>query len=97
MASAGVVALKLVVNLRRSAESLFKAVGAYKRSRTVHFVEVLNFLRNVDISGCVVELLLNELLAEYHRQLLGCHGLACAGVEKRCGLVLHIRSQVIPF
>ena len=97
MAAAGVVALELIVDLRGCAERLFKAVCSYKRSGTVHLVEVLYLLRDVDIRSLIVKLLLNELLAEYYGKLLGCHGLACAGVEQRSGLVFHISPEVIPF
>ena len=69
---------------------------ADKRRRTVHLVEVLDFLGNVDISVGIVELLSDKLVTKYGSKLLGGHGLECCGVKKRSGLVFHIGAHVVP-
>ena len=97
MAAGGVVAFKLVVDLRGGTERLLEAVGTDQRRGTVHLIEILDLLRDVDVGGGVVQLLLYQLLTEYAREFLGGHRLTGAGVEQRRGLVLHIRAQVVPF
>ena len=97
MASAGVVALKLVVNLCGSVQRLFEEVRSDQGRGTVHLVEVLDLLGNVDVSVGGVELLSDELIAEYGSQLLGGHRLVSSRIEQRRGLVLHIRAYVVPF
>ena len=97
MAAAGVVALKLVVDLRGRAQLLLQTVGAHQRRGTVHLVEIHDLLRDVEESGVVVQLLLHQLLTEDAAHLLGGQGLAGAGIERGRGLVLHVRAEVVPF
>ena len=92
----GVVALKLVVDLRGRVERLFETVGAHERGGTVHLVKAADLLRNGDERRVVVQLLLNELFAEYTAELCGGHGLARTGIEQRRGLVFHVRAKIVP-
>ena len=97
MAATGVVALKLVIDLGRRVERPLQKICADQRRRTVHFVEVLDLLRNVDVGVGVVQLLRHQLLTEYGRKLLGCHGLMGRRIEQRRRLVFHVRADIIPF
>ena len=92
----GVVALELVVDVRRGAQLLLEAVGANKGRGAVHLVEVAYLLRYGDLAGVVVELLADELVAEDGLQVLELHGLARGGVAQRGGLILHIGADVVP-
>ena len=96
MGSAGVVTFELVVDLRRSAELLLKEVSTYQRRRTIHLIELQDLFRDREIRRIVIELLLNEFIAEYRTQFLGLHRLMCTRIEKRCRLVLHVRTHVVP-
>ena len=73
--AAGVVAFKLVIYFRRRAQVFLEAVGAHKRSRAVHFVEIADLIRDGDVSVGVIELLLNKLIAEHMAELFCRHGL----------------------
>ena len=44
----------------------------------------------------VVELLGDEIFTENGAEFFSSHGLKGAGIEKRCGLVLHISPYVVP-
>ena len=96
VAAGGVVALELVVDLRRRAQLLLQAVGPDQRRGAVHLVKVADLLRDGDIGRGVVQLLADQFLAEDRLQLLGGHGLAGAGVQQRGGLHLHIGPDVVP-
>ena len=96
VASGCVVAFELVIDMCGSSECFLKAVGPDRGRRSVHLVEVLDFLGNLDETCVVVQFLLHQLLAEDSLQLLCRHGLESAGVEKRCRLVLHVRTEVVP-
>ena len=96
MAAGGVVALELVVDVRGRAELLLKTVGAHQRRGAVHLVKIADLLRDGDVSGRIVELLLDELFAEHDAELLGAHRPARAGVEQGGGLRLHVRADVVP-
>lgn len=93
----GVVSLEFVVYLCRSSERLFKAVRTDERRRTVHLIEREYFLGNIDVRRCVVKLLLCKLAAEYRGKLIDRDRLHRCGIEKRRGLVLHIRTDIVPF
>ena len=96
VAARGVVALKLVVDVGGGVQLLLQAVGPHQRRRTVHLVEVTDLLRDGDVGGGVVQLLLHQLVTEHMAQLLRRHGLERAGVQQRRGLVGHIRTHVVP-
>ncbi len=96
MGTAGVITFELIVDLRRSSELLLKEVSTYQRRRTIHLIELQDLFRDREISRIVIELLLDELIAEYRAQFLGLHRLMCTWVEKRCRLVLHVRTHVVP-
>ena len=96
VASACVVALKLIIDLCRSAKLLFQAIGSNKRRRTVHLVETENLFGNVKIRCVVVKLLLDKLVAENGTEVFKSHRLMSAGVEKRSRLVLHIGTNIVP-
>ena len=80
VASACVVALEFVVNLCGSVKSLFKKICSYKRRWTVHFIEVLNFFRNVNVCVCIVKLLVNKLITEHGSKVCVCHRLECCRI-----------------
>ena len=92
----GVVALELVINLRGGLELLLQTVGAHQRRGTVHLIEVADILGDLKVGSGVVHLLLHQLGAEHAAQLLGGHGFQGAGVQQRCGLVGHVRANVVP-
>ena len=92
----GVVAFELVVDVCRSAESLFEEVSANERRRTVHLVERADVFRNFDVRSVVIEFLLDEFVAEHGLQVFESHRLAGTGVQKRSGLLLHVGTDVVP-
>ncbi len=96
MAAAGVVALELVIDLRRRLKLLLQTVGADQRRRTVHLVKAANLLRDLKKRRAVIQLLPDQLLAEDARELLRLHGLKGAGIQERRRLLLHIGPQIIP-
>ena len=96
MASGGVVAFEFVVDLGGGPQCLFQAVSPYQRGGTVHLVEVLDLLGDVDVRIIVVQLLLYQFLAEHRTQFLGRHGLQRARIEQRSRFVLHVRTDVVP-
>ena len=64
MAAAGVVTLELVIDLCGCAELFLQTVGADKRRRTVHLIEIADFLRNLEVRRIIIQLLCHQLLAE---------------------------------
>ena len=92
----GVVAFKFVVNLSRGLQLFFQAVSADERRRTVHFVEIADFLRDRVELRVVVQFLLYKFFAEDAAEFFGCHGLAGTGIQKRRGLIDHVGAKVIP-
>ena len=96
VAAGGIVAFKLVIDLRRRAELFLQAVGPDQRRRTVHLVEIADLLRDGDIRRVVVQLLLDQLVTENGAQIVKAHGLAGAGVHERRGLVFHVRADIVP-
>ena len=50
MAAGGVVALELVVDLRRGAQRALQAVGADERGGAVHFIELADLFGDVDVA-----------------------------------------------
>ena len=75
VASAGIIALKFIVNLGRGLQLFLQTVSPDQRRRTVHLVEFLNLLRDIHIGGGVVQLLLHQLVAEHAAQVVKRHGL----------------------
>ena len=96
MAAAGVVALKLVINLRRRIQFFFQTVSADQRRRTVHFIETADLLRNFEKSCIVVQFLQNQFLTENACQVFCLHRLEGARMQKRRRLMLHISAQIVP-
>ena len=96
VASTGVVALELVIDVRRGLQLLLQAVRAHQRRRAVHLIEILDLFRDRDIGIFVVELLSDQFLTEHGAELLSRHGLKGSGVEKGSGLVLHISPDIVP-
>ena len=91
-----VVALELVVDLRRCAERLLEEVRAHEGRGAEHAVEVADLLGDLEQRGLVVELLADELLAEHGREIGLGAGLSGCGNEKRGGLLRHVGAQVVP-
>ena len=80
VAARGVAALILVINSCGSVELLFQAVGPDKRRRPVHFIKIPDFLRDLDKTVLVVELLLHQLVTENRRQIGFRHRLQRSGM-----------------
>ena len=74
MASACIISLEFIIDLRRSLEFLLQAVGAHQRRGTVHLIEVKDLLRDFNIGVVVVQFLLHKFIAEYRAKLLSRHG-----------------------
>ena len=96
VAAHGAHALVLEIDVALGADSLFQAVGANQRGRAVRFIEVTNFLRNVDPAVGLVELLLRCLSGENMCEVVYSDGLLCAGVQHGQRLVGHVCLDVIP-
>ena len=96
MAAGSIVAFKLIVNVCRRVQRLLQKFGVNERRRTVHLVEIVDFVRNFKLSGCVVQFLFYQILAENARQLLCRHRLQSPGIEERSRLVFHIRAEIVP-
>ena len=96
MAAARIVSLKFIVDLSRRIQLLFQTVRTHKRRRPVHLVEIQNFLRDIDIGIRVVQFLSRQLVTEHFPQLLESNRLQSAGVQQRCGLILHIGPDIVP-
>ena len=96
MASARVVAFEFVVDLRGCTKRFFEAVCANERRGTIHLVEVLYLLRDIKERSVVVKFLFDQLVTKYRPKIIKTHRLVRAGIDKRCRLVLHIRSDVVP-
>ena len=96
VAAGGVVALELVVDVRRGTQLILQAVGTHQGRGTVHFIEIPHVLGDGDIRSMVVHLLLYQLGAEHVAHLLRRHGLQGAGVQQGGRLVLHIRADIVP-
>ena len=96
MAAAGVVAFKLIVNLCRCTECLFQTIRSYQRRRTVHFIEVTDFLRNRNISGVIIQFLRYQFLTENAAHFFGGQRSAGAGIQQRRRFNGHIRPDIVP-
>ena len=96
VAAADVVALELVVDLRRGLELFLKAVSSHQRGGTVHAVELQDLVGDGNVSRVVVQFLLNKLCAENRLQIRGGDRLAGAGIDQGSGLVLHVGTDVVP-
>ena len=71
---------------------LLQTIGAHQRGRPIHFIEIADFFRDVDVGVGVVQLLLHQFLAEHVAEFFSRHRLERAGVEQRRGLVFHART-----
>ena len=92
----GVVALELVVYLRRCAERLFEEVRPHERRGAEHPVEVADRLRYLEKRRCLVKLLRDKFVAEHVRKVLCRARRSGRGVEERRGLLFHVRAHVVP-
>ena len=80
MTAAGVVALEFVIDLCGCAELFLQTVGADKRRRTVHLIEIADFLRNLEVRRIIIQLLRHQLLAENAGELCRRHRLVGGGI-----------------
>ncbi len=96
VAAGGVVALEFIVDPGGGLEFFLQAVGPDQGGRSIHFVEIPDFIRDGNFPGIVVQFLADELITEDGAQILVAHGLAGGRVEQRGGLVLHVRPDVVP-
>ena len=95
MTSAGVVSLKFIIYLCRSLQFFFQAVCSYKRSRSVHLIEILYLLRDIKVGGSVVQFLFYQLITEYMPKFLGRHGLQSPRIKQGRRFFLHIGTHVV--
>ena len=91
----GVVALELVVDLRRRVEVALEVVRAAQRGGAVHLVHLLHALGDVEVRGLIVELLVHELVAEHRGDVVMLGDLA-VGQAHGLGRLGHVRTQVVP-
>ena len=96
MAAGGVVAFELIIDLGRGLQLLLQTVGAHQRRGPVHAVEAQDLLGDGVLPGGVVQLLLDQLVAEHAGELGGSHGLMGARVQERRRLFLHVGPDVVP-
>ena len=96
MASGGVVALEFVVNMRRGPQFFFQTVCPDERRGTIHFVEIPDFLRDLDPGVGLIQFLADQLVAEHRPELFKSHRLKRSRVQKRGRLILHIRPEIVP-
>ena len=96
MGAGGVVALELVVDLRRGLQLLLQAVGPDQGRGPVHLVEIADVVRDGDVGRGLVQLLPDELVAEDGLQILKGDGLARGGIEEGGGLVDHVGAEIVP-
>ena len=92
----GIASLKLVIDLRGSIQPLFQAIGSHQRRGAVHPVKIQDLLRDLDKGSFVVQLLRRQFVAEDPGQRPGSDGASRCGIERRCGLMLHVGPQIIP-
>ena len=96
MTSGSIVALELIIYLRRGAERLLQEIRPHQRRRTIHLVEIQNLLRDIEIRCVIVQFLTTKLFAEDWLQLIHSKRLAGRWIQKRRRLVLHIGTNIIP-
>ena len=96
MAAGGVVALKLVVNLRRGPQGFFQAVSPDQRGGAVHLVKLQDLVGDVEVAGLGVHFLVGQLFAEDRVEVLLRGGFAGGGVQKGIGLLFHVGPEVVP-
>ena len=91
-----VVAFKLVIDLRRSAQGLFQKLRMDQGRGPVHFVKVQDLLGNFKIGRGVVQLLAHQLVAEHGTQLFKGHGLQCGRIQQGRWFIFHVGAQIVP-
>ena len=96
VATAGVVALELVVDLGGGAELLLQAVRSHKGRGTVHLVKLFDLRGDLNEARVVVQFLLDKVFAENGSEVRLGHRLHSSGVDEGSGLILHIGADVIP-
>ena len=96
VASGSIISLKFVVNFCRSIQCFFKAISPYQRGRTVHFIKIQNFLRNIKICSLIIQFLFYQFITKYMFQFFCGHRLQRAGIQKWCRFIFHICTHVIP-
>ena len=97
MAPGCIVAFKLVEYMSRRIERLLQKDRVNKRRRPVHFVKILNLIRNRDERGIIVQFLSDQLVAEDRLHILEFKRLQRTRMNQRRRFVLHIRADIIPF
>ena len=96
MASRGIVTLELVEYLGRRTQGLLQEVSPHQGRRAIHTVELLDFLRYVEIGSVIVQFLLVQFLAEDGTQVIHRERLQRGRVQQRSRLVFHVCTHVIP-
>ena len=91
-----IVALKLVIDLRRRVEKLLQIIGADERRRTEHPIKIEDPLRNGNALITLIELLLDARITKYRRKIVARTRLLRRGIQKRRMLRLHVRFDVVP-
>ena len=96
MTAACIITLELVVNLCRCAEFLLKAICTNEWRRSVHFIEIKDFFRNINIWCSIIKLLLYKLVTENMTEFIRSNRFQCSRIKKRSRFFLHISTNVVP-
>ena len=96
MASACVIALKLIIDFCRCLQFFLQTIRPHQGRGPVHFIKILDFLRNGNISRSVVQFLRNQFIAENPLQFFRSHGLQGTRIQKRRRLILHVCTKIVP-
>ena len=71
MASAGIVALKFVIDLCRGLKLFFQTVGAYEGGGTKHPVKIADLFGDLDVGCGIVHLLCRQFVTKDDGKILG--------------------------
>ena len=96
MAAAGVITFKFIIDLRGSLQFFFQAICTHQGCRSVHFIKIQNFLRDIDICVIVIQFLFRQFFTEDHTQFFQCHGFQGFGIQQWFGFIDHIRTNIVP-
>ena len=96
MGSGGIGALEFILDMGRRAKGFLQAIGPHHRGGAVHFIEVPDFLRDLNIGLGLIELLRDQAVAEHRSQVRGLTWFKRIRAQKGSRLIDHIRTKVKP-
>ncbi|KAF5084164.1 hypothetical protein DSECCO2_80310 [anaerobic digester metagenome] len=96
MTATGIISFKFIINLCRCLQLFLQAISTYQWGWAVHFIIILNLLRNINICIGVIQFLLYQLFTENRCQFFCRHRFQGTRIQKRCRFFLHIRPHIIP-